>query len=148
MAAFIAANNALSSGVWIMSATTALALSMMRTALDQPEFAGITMNGGTFFGLPVVVSEYVSGYVVLANATDIWMADDGGVAVDMSTEASLQMMDNPTVNSVTPTATDLVSMFQTNSVAFRAERTINWARRRDTGVALISGVSWGEPDAP
>jgi HK97 family phage major capsid protein/HK97 family phage prohead protease len=147
MAAFIAASNALSSGVWIMSATTALALSMMRTALDQPEFPGINMNGGTFFGLPVIVSEYIGDYVVLANATDIWFADDGGVAVDMSTEASLQMMDNPTVNSVTPTATDLVSMFQTNSVAFRAERTINWARRRDTGVALISGVAWGTPAA-
>ncbi len=147
MAAFIAANNPLSAGVWMMSSTTALALSMMRTALDQPEFSGITMNGGTFFGLPVVVSEYITDYVVLANASDIWFADDGDVAVDMSTEASLQMMDNPTVNSITPTATDLVSMFQTNSVAFRAERTINWARRRDTGVALISGVAWGQPDA-
>lgn len=147
MAAFIAASNPLSAGVWMMSATTALALSMMRTALDQPEFSGITMNGGTFFGLPVVVSEYIGDYVVLANATDIWFADDGGIAVDMSTEASLQMMDNPTVNSVTPTATDLVSMFQTNSVAFRAERTLNWTRRRDTGVALISDVAWGTPDA-
>lgn len=147
MAAFIAANNPLSTGVWIMSATTALSLSMLRTALDQPEFSGITMNGGTFFGLPVVVSEYIDGYVVLANASDIWFADDGGVAVDMSTEASLQMADNPTISSVTPTAADLVSMFQTNSVAFRAERTINWTRRRDTGVALIEGVAWGEPDA-
>lgn len=62
----------------------------------------------------------------------------------MSTEASLQMLDNPTNDSVTPTATSLVSMFQTNSVAFRAERTINWTRRRDTGVALIEDVAWGE----
>ncbi|WP_173931381.1 phage major capsid protein [Chelativorans sp. Marseille-P2723] len=145
MGAFIAASNPLSSGVWIMSASTALALSMMRTALDQPEFSGITMNGGTFFGLPVVVSEYIDGYVVLANASDIWFADDGGVAVDMSTEASLEMADNPSGSSVTPTAAELVSMFQTNSVAFRAERTVNWARRRATGVAVISGVEWGTP---
>ena len=144
MQIFIAGNNPITAGVWIMSATRALALSMMRTALDQPEFAGITMTGGTFFGLPVIVSEYVTDYVVLANASDIWFADDGGVSVDMSTEASLQMLDNPTNDSVTPTATTLVSMFQTNSVAFRAERTINWTRRRDTGVALIEGVAWGE----
>lgn len=144
MQVFIAGNNPITAGVWIMSATRALALSMMRTALDQPEFAGITMTGGTFFGLPVIVSEYVTDYVVLANASDIWFADDGGVSVDMSTEASLQMLDNPTNDSVTPTATTLVSMFQTNSVAFRAERTINWTRRRDTGVALIEGVAWGE----
>ena len=144
MQVFIAGNNPITAGVWIMSATRALALSMMRTALDQPEFAGITMTGGTFFGLPVIVSEYVTDYVVLANASDIWFADDGGVSVDMSTEASLQMLDNPTNDSVTPTATTLVSMFQTNSVAFRAERTINWTRRRDTGVALIEDVAWGE----
>lgn len=147
MGGFIAADNDLLSGVWIMSATTALALSMMRTALDQQEFNGITMNGGTFMGLPVIVSQYVGNYVVLANAQDIYFADDGGVAVDMSTEASLQMMDNPTVNSITPTATDLVSMFQTNSVAFRAERTVNWMRRRASGVQVITGVEWGQPDA-
>lgn len=146
MAAFVAASNPLSAGVWVMSATTALALSMMRTALDQPEFPGLTMNGGSFFGLPVLTSEYIDGYVVLANASDIWFADDGGVAVDMSTEASLEMSDAPTGSSVTPTAAELVSMFQTNSVAFRAERTVNWARRRDTGVAVISDVAWGDPD--
>lgn len=146
MATFVAANNPLSAGVWIMSASTALALSMMRTALDQPEFSGITMSGGTFFGLPVVTSEHVSGYAVLLNASDVWFADDGGVAVDMSSEASLEMLDNPTGSSITPTAAQMVSMFQTNSVAFRAERTINWARRRNSGVALISGVAWGEPE--
>lgn len=148
MGVFIANENPIDSGVWIMSATTALSLSLMRTALDQAEFPGINMNGGTFQGLPVIVSSYAGTNVVLANAQDIWFADDGGVTVDMSTEASLQMMDNPTVNSVTPTATDLVSMFQTNSVAFRAERTINWTRRRDSGVALISGVAWGQPTSP
>jgi HK97 family phage major capsid protein/HK97 family phage prohead protease len=146
MAGFIAANNPLLSGVWIMSATTALALSMMRTALDQPEFPGLTMNGGTFMGLPVIVSQYVTDYVVLANAQDIYFGDDGGISVDMSTEASLQMMDNPTNDSITPTATDLVSMFQTNSVAFRAERTVNWLRRRDTAVQVIEDVAWGQPD--
>lgn len=149
MGAFVAASNPLSSGVWIMSASTALALSLMVNPLGQAEFPGITMSGGTFFGLPVVVSEHITDYVVLANAGDIWLADDGGVAVDISTEASLEMADNPTGSSVgtPPTAVDLVSMFQTNSVAFRAERTLNWARRRSTGVALISDVAWGAADA-
>lgn len=147
MGVFVANENPIDSGVWIMSASTALALSLMRTALDAAEFPGVTVNGGTFMGLPVITSSYAGTNVVLANAQDIWFADDGDVQVDMSTEASLQMMDNPTVNSVTPTATDLVSMFQTNSVAFRAERTINWTRRRDSGVALITGAAWGQPDA-
>ena len=148
MGVFVANENPIDSGVWIMSSTTALALSLMRTALDARDFPGITVNGGTFEGLPVITSSYASDNVVLANAQDIWFADDGGVSVDMSTEASLQMLDNPTNDSITPTATAMVSMFQTNSVAFRAERTINWTRRRDSGVALIEDVAWGQPTSP
>jgi len=140
MGAFITANISPTTGVWIMSATTALSLSLMQNALGQPEFPGITMNGGTFFGLPVVTSEYVGDWdstgpqVVLANASDIWLADDGQVVIDASREASLQMDDAPTNSSATPTATSMVSMFQTNSVALRAERWINWQKRRAAAV--------------
>jgi len=148
-AAFIAANNAPDTGVWIMPATTALALSLMQNPLGQSEFPGIGMTGGTFFGLPVIVSQYVpSGTVALVNAGDIYLADEGGIAVDMSREASLEMADNPSHDSTTPTAaTDLVSLWQTNSVGFRAERTINWARRRPSAVAHLSGVAWGAAEA-
>ena len=142
--AFIAANNAPTAGVWIMEATTALALSLMQNPLGQAEFPGLTMNGGALFGLPAIVSEYVpTGIVALVNASDIYLADDGGISVDMSREASLQMDDAPTNNSATPTATSLVSMFQTNSVAFRAERTISWAPRRTSASAYLTGVAWG-----
>ncbi|ASY68883.1 phage major capsid protein [Sinorhizobium fredii] len=145
---FIDANNAPTSGVWIMSATMALALSLMTNALGQPEFPGITMNGGTLFGLPVITSEYVptitgGSYVALVNAQDIYEADEGGIMVDMSREASLQMDNAPTMTSDSPTGTSVVSLWQTNSVGFRAERTINWARRRTSAVALLSGVAWG-----
>jgi hypothetical protein len=142
-ARFILANNAPSSGVWIMSATTALALSMMVNPLGQSEFPGISMTGGTFQGMPVIVSEYAGDVIILVNANDVYLADEGGVSIDLSREASLQMDNAPTMNSATPTGTTTVSMFQTNSVAFRAERTINWARRRATSVAYLTGVSYG-----
>lgn len=142
--AFIAANNAPESGVWVTTAVTALALSLMLNPLGQAEFPGISMTGGTFFGLPVIVSQYVpTGVVALVNASDIYLADEGGIAVDMSREASLEMDSAPTHDSTTPTDVDLVSMFQTNSVAFRAERTVSWARRRPSAVAHLSGVAWG-----
>ena len=154
--AFIAANNAPTSGVWIMPATVALSLSMMLNPLGQQEFTGIGMNGGTFMGLPVIVSEYVptaydpdaagaaaaGAIVALVNAQDIYFADDGAIAVDMSREASLEMNDAPTGDSVAPTAASLVSMFQTNSVAFRAERSLNWAKRRPSAVAALGSVAW------
>ncbi len=150
MATFIAAQNAPTSGVWIMGTLTALGLSMMVNPLGQPEFPGLSMTGGTFNGMPVIVSDYIgAGVVVLVNASDIYLADEGGVQVDMSREASLEMADNPAHNSDTPTgATSLVSMFQTNSVAFRVERYINWARRRPSAVAILTGATWGEPAEP
>lgn len=144
--AFIAANNAPTAGAFIMSATTALALSLMTNPLGQPEFPGITMNGGTFSGLPVIVTEYVptdsnGSLVILANASDIYLGDEGGFQIDMTGEASLEMDDSPA--NPTVAATVMVSLFQRNLVGFRAERTINWAKRRATAVQYLSGVNWG-----
>ncbi len=152
VATFIAANNPPGSAVWVMSSSTALALSLMRNPLGQKEFGDISMAGGTFEGFPVIASEYFSavsagGYVALVNASDIYFGDEGGVNVDMSREASLQMLDNPTNDTVTPTATSMVSMFQTNSVAFRAERILNWSKRRASAVALLDEVAWGTPSS-
>ncbi|MGX8939423.1 phage major capsid protein [Symbiopectobacterium sp. Eva_TO] len=139
---FVAANLQPNGAVWLMSSTTALALSMRKNALGQKEYPDMTLLGGTFQGLPVIVSQYVGSQLVFVNAPDIYLADDGGVAVDMSREASLEMESEPTGDSITPAGTELVSMFQTNSVAIRAERWINWKRRRTAAVAVISGVNY------
>lgn len=140
---FVAANLQPTGGVWIMSSTNALALSMKKNALGQKMYPEMTLLGGTFQGLPAIVSQYAGTNLTLLNAPDIYLADDGGVAVDMSREASLEMESDPTGDSVTPTGTEMVSMFQTNSVAIRAERWINWKRRRTAAVAVITGVNYG-----
>lgn len=141
--AFIQANNAPTSGVFIMSAVTALALSLMQNPLGQTEFPGISMTGGVLFGLPVLVSEYVEttssgSLVALVNASDIYLGDEGGIDVSMSSEASLQMVDNPTSG-----AAQLVSLWQNNLLAWRCERSLNWARRRPSAAFWLSGVNWG-----
>lgn len=149
MGAFITANNTPTTGVWIMSSVRALALSLMKEPLGTYAFPNINMNGGTFAGLPVIVSQYVpNDTVILVNAGDVYLADDGGVSVDSSRETSLQMDNAPTNASAPATATTLVSMFQTNSVALRAERYITWRRRRTSGVQVITGVNWGSPTTP
>lgn len=155
-APFIEANLTPAQGVWIMSATTALALSLMRNDLGQPEFPGITMTGGTFEGLPVIVSQYVSSLtspanniVVLVNASDVYLADDGQVVIDVSREASLEMDSAPSGASsdggspASAQAAQLVSLWQTNSVGVRAERFINWKKRRDAAVQYLYDVNWG-----
>lgn len=151
MATFIAANNSLSNGVWLMSEQTALGLSLIKNMLGAYAFPEIGLKGGSLSKLPAITSENVGNIVALVNASDIYLADEGGVSIDMSRETSLEMSDAPssTVDDLgSPpgvTAASMVSMFQTNSVAFRAERTINWKRRRATAARYLSAVSWGQP---
>lgn len=147
MNVMIGANISPTTAVWIMPATIALRLSLLRNAFGQKEFPDITVNGGLLEGIPVITSQYVptdtgGALVILANASDIWLADDGQVTVDASREASLQMADAPTNDATTGTGQSLVSMFQTNSVALRAERYINWQKRRANAVVTIDNVAW------
>jgi hypothetical protein len=142
---YLNANNPPRTGVLVMPTGTALALSLMTNALGQAEFPNITMTGGVLLGIPVITSDYVTaGYVVMVNAQDIFEADEGGIAVDMSREASLEMKDSGfTQDATTSTGVAMVSLWQSNLVGLRAERTINWARRRSTAVAYLTGVAWG-----
>lgn len=142
IAKFIAANNTISGTVFIMSENNAVALSLLTNALGQPEFPTMNMGGGTLMGIPVITSEYAESNVVLAKASDIYLVDDSGVTVDMSREASLEMLDG-SLTQAPPTGAALVSMFQNNLVALRAERSINWSRRRASAVAYLTSVAWG-----
>lgn len=144
-----AADNSLDEAVLIMHPRTARKVGAMTNALGQLEFPGLTKSGGVLMGNPVITSTSVpydsSGAIVgMVNASDVWYSDDGQATVDFSNQASIQMLDNPTNNSATGTATTLVSMFQTDSTAFRAHRFANWSRRRESGVAYLTGVNWGD----
>jgi HK97 family phage major capsid protein/HK97 family phage prohead protease len=138
----------------VMPNTLAIALSILTNSLGQPEFPTMTPTGGTLFGIPVVTSQYAAnasgaGNLVIAiNQSDVFLADDGGVRLDASRETSLQMLDNPTNASSTGAPTTMVSMFQTNSIALRAERFINWAKRRSTAVVYMDDVNWGSVGSP
>jgi HK97 family phage prohead protease len=146
LAKFNAANNPPSSAVFIMTSACAQALAMMVNPLGQPEFPSMGATGGTVYGMPVIVSDYVpSATVVLVNATDVFLADDGDVSVDTSMEASLEMSDAPAHDASTPTGASLVSLWQTNSVGVKAERIINWVRGRTQSVAYLTSADWGGP---
>jgi HK97 family phage major capsid protein/HK97 family phage prohead protease len=149
--AFVGTGLPLTTGVFIGSTATALALSMAQNALGQPAFPGTTIRGGTLSGLSFIVSEYMTQLgdsgggapLILVNASDVFLADDGQFTIDASREASLEMSDAPTGTSVTPTGTSLVSMFQTNSIALKAERFVNWKKRREGAAQWIDNANYG-----
>lgn len=148
---FIAANIRTGGLVLIMREAQALALSLMRNDLGVREFPDISLTGGTLEGIPVITSQYVTtGVVIAVAAPEIYLADDGGVSVDLSREASLEMVDTTPDNMINDGGSPseavehtLVSMFQTNSVALRAERMITWQRRRTAAVSYLTGTGWG-----
>ena len=149
LGAFVTTNQNVGDLVLIMPNTQALALSMLRNSLGQPEFASVGLTGGTLQGIPVIASQYAhtagAGNMVIAlNAKAIGLADDGSVSVEASREASLEMSDTPAGDSGVPTAnTTLVSMWQTNSIALRAERFINWKKLAAGAVVYMEDVAWG-----
>ena len=143
---FISANLSTAGAVWVMTSTQAMAIGMMLNPLGQAEFPGLGAEGGTFMGLPVLVSEVVptdssGSIIVLVKQSEILLADEGGVTIDVSREASLQM--NSTPDSPPTAATVMTSLWQQNLVGIRAERMVTWRKRRPQAVAYISGANYG-----
>jgi len=134
------------SAVYITDAKTARALTLLRNPLGAREFPGVRMSGaGEIDGVPLIVSNYVPGdssgsLFILAFASEIYLADDGQVNIDISREATIFLDD--AAATATPTAAQLVSMFQTNQLAVRAERYVRWQKRRPQAVAYLSDVDW------
>lgn len=147
----IAAQLDVSSAVWVISPTTALRMSLIVTSLGNQQFPGLTINGGTLMGLPVVVSTQATiagspqfgNIMVLIFPGEVFLADDGNVTVEASDQVSIQMDDATTQSSTaTATGTSVVSMFQTESIAVKAVRYINWAKARSQACAYIQAAAY------
>lgn len=128
---------------FLMSPSNALALSFRQNLDGSPQFPGIGINGGNYKGLQFITSNTVGTIVIALQPAHILYADDGGVTIDASTEASLQM-DSAPMSPVDAT-TIYASMFQMNAVALRAERYVNWKRVGANSVKYLTAVAWPAP---
>lgn len=142
MQQYASSNQSLATGVWVMSPSLAITLSLLRTNQDTPAFPGMGMNGGTFYGLPAITSGAVapSGspgdqHLILVNQAEVLLADDGQMMIDASMEASLQMNDAPSSG-----AQSLVSLWQNGLVGVKVDRWIYWTKRRAAAVQYIDGA--------
>ncbi len=80
--------------------------------------------------VPVVVTPEAEDLIV-AVAPDGVVVAEGGIDILPGPDATLEMSDDPAGSG------ELVSMFQTNSVALRAEIEANWERVRDDAVVVL-----------
>lgn len=150
MAPFTASDVDPSSAVWVMSAGTALRLALKRNAYDEPAFPGmsraVATGAGEWYGLPVIVSNSMvssgspsENQIALVTQSEVSLADDGNISIDMSQEASVQMNDAPSAG-----AQSLVSLWQNNLIGVRAEQYINWGARRPSnlGIMLLENTNY------
>jgi HK97 family phage major capsid protein/HK97 family phage prohead protease len=128
----------LSSLTMIMNETNALAMGMVRDAAGNKVFPGMGVGGGTAEGFTVIASNAAGLNVIALSGPDILYADEGGINVDVSREASV-LMDSAPVADATAVYT---SLWQNNLVGLRAERMINWLRARQQAVKYLSDASY------
>lgn len=124
-------NNALGNPYWVMTRATAVRIACLRDTAGGTAFPTVTAAGGTLLGISVIVSNVVpsstsaGSIIALVDAAQVDVAL-GAFDVAASDQAAVQMDNAPTQDSGTPTATQLVSMFQTNSSAIRLSCDANW----------------------
>jgi HK97 family phage major capsid protein len=129
---------------WIMNARSQIYLGLLRGAMDQPAFPSVS-TANTLLGFPIITSNSVPlgvgpgflGMIVLLDQRQIFLADDGGVSLDVSREASIQLDTTP----ATPPA-PLTSLWQQNLIGIKAERYIYWMRRYPQAVQLLTGTPY------
>jgi HK97 family phage major capsid protein len=142
-AAAEAGNVSLANGAWVMRSRTANYLGALLTTGGQRMWPEINVRGGIWYGLPVIVSNSVpleSGStttITLIDGGEVFLADDGGVTLSSSNEASVQMLTNPATGATTE-----VSLWQSGLSGIRVERWENWARRHDAGVQVLESVAF------
>ncbi len=133
---------ALRSPYWIMRPSTAAYIGTLTDTAGSLIHQNIGPMGGTWLNIPVITSASVPSMgtggtiIALVDANEIWYAD-GGVELDASSEAALQMDDAPSSS-----ASQMRSLFAENNVGIKALRYTNWSVRRSGAVAIIDNVGY------
>lgn len=123
---FVTANLSLDGAYFIMSETRAAQISLLRDALGRSYFEGMALRGTrTLMGIPVITSQTVGDKIILVKTSEILLAQDGGVDVSYSDQATL--VDGGTTHH----------LWQENKFAVRVEKFITWAKRRPIAAAYL-----------
>ena len=125
---FISKNLSLTGAHYVMSATRASAMGRLRDALGNPYYRGMANGPGekTLDGLKVIESENAGAVIALIKPSELYLADEDGVDIAFSDQATIDMG-----------STNLVNLWQKNMTAIRAERHITWEKRRTIAAAYI-----------
>ena len=145
VAALVAAfNGDLASAFFITDPTTATEIALARDAGGSFAFPDCGARGGSIVGIPLLTSkssprDSSGGNLVLLDASAVGVGVEG-VRVARSEQATLQMSDTP--DDPVSAATELVSLWQSNLVAFLVEVFANWKLAKPDAVAVVTGATY------
>lgn len=130
----------LASAYLVTDPHTAGQLAFARDPAGALLFPDCGVRGGYVAGLPVIVSrssprDSSGGQIAMLDPGSIALGFDG-IRITQSTHTSLLMADDPAG------AAEMVSMFQSNSVAFLAEVGVNWKLMIPDAVSVLTGCDW------
>ncbi len=124
---FVAANLTTDNAYFLMSETRAMQYALLRDALGNTYFNGMSFAGAarSLLGIPVITSQSIGDKIILVKMSELLVAQDGGVDVAYSDQATL--VDGSTTHN----------LWQENKFAIRVEKFITWAKRRAIAAAYI-----------
>lgn len=95
-----------------------------------------------FMGLPFAVSTGLTDGTLMLIDGDQVCADIETFGIEVARYAAVQMDSAPTQSSATPTATELVSLWQTHSAGLRLTARFAAQRGTDAAVAVLTDIAW------
>lgn len=131
---------ALESAYFVTDPVTATRLAAIRDATSHFIFPDLGPRGGVVLGIPVITSrssplDSNGGQIALIDGAGIAFGSEG-MTLEKSNATTLAMSDSPSAPA------EMVSMYQTNSVAFLARMIANWEVQRAGAVSVLTNCVW------
>jgi hypothetical protein len=108
--------------------------AMLQHATNSPT---LTVDGGSVYGLPVIISANAGARVIALDGAQILLGDNG-VVIDLSRQASIELDDAPTGSA----ASVMTSLWQSNLVGFRADWFISWKKTTSTAASWLGPTAY------
>ncbi|MBB2692180.1 UNVERIFIED_ORG: hypothetical protein GGI62_003350 [Rhizobium esperanzae] len=123
---------------WAASPDVANGISLLNDGRGTASPEGLS----EFLGVPLAVSPGLGAGTLVLIDGDRVLAEIESLGVDISRFATLEMSDEPTNNAETPTATDLVSLWQVNAVGIKISALFGVSAGTADAIAVMTDVAW------